>query len=155
MKMIAIIRIAGQCGLNKKIKETLKLLNLHKKNTCVVLKNNATLVGMLKKVKDYVTWGEIDDATFKKLLEERGRLPGNKKINKEYLEKNKVDINSFSKGFMEGKKQIKDFPGLKKFFRLSPPRGGFERKGTKKAFSMGGVLGYRKDKINDMIQRML
>ena len=155
MKRIAIIRIAGKIGLNKKIKETLKLLNLHKKNSCVVLKNSPVLVGMLKKVKDHVTWGEIDEKTFRLVLEKRGRLPGNKAITKESLENNKINLDSFSKEFMEGKKEIKDFPGLKKFFRLSPPRKGYGSKGTKKAFSVGGALGYRKDKINDMIQRML
>ncbi len=43
----------------------------------------------------------------------------------------------------------------KKAFRLNPPKGGFERKGIKKAFREGGALGYRKDKINGLIKRML
>ena len=155
MNRIAIIRIAGKIGLNKKVKDTLKMLNLHKKNTCVVIKNGPTLVGMLIKVKDHVTWGEINEPTFKKLLEKRGRLPGNKPIKKEDLDKNKTTIDSFSKDFIEGKKEIKDFPGLKRFFRLSPPQKGYGNKGTKKAFSVGGALGYRKDKINGLIERML
>ncbi|MBN2141994.1 uL30 family ribosomal protein [Candidatus Woesearchaeota archaeon] len=43
----------------------------------------------------------------------------------------------------------------KKVFRLHPPRGGFERKGIKKPFSLGGALGYRGEKMNDLIQKML
>ncbi|MCP3681155.1 MAG: 50S ribosomal protein L30 [bacterium] len=42
-----------------------------------------------------------------------------------------------------------------KVFKLNPPRGGFERKGIKKPFSIGGVLGYRADKINELIKRMV
>lgn len=42
-----------------------------------------------------------------------------------------------------------------KGFALHPPRGGFERKGTKMPFKLGGVYGYRADKINDLIKRML
>jgi large subunit ribosomal protein L30 len=42
-----------------------------------------------------------------------------------------------------------------KVFRLSPPRGGFERKGIKTPFTMGGALGNRKEKINDLIKRMI
>ncbi|MBW2986703.1 uL30 family ribosomal protein [Candidatus Woesearchaeota archaeon] len=42
-----------------------------------------------------------------------------------------------------------------KYFALHPPKGGFERKGTKIPFKLGGAYGYRKDKINDLIQRML
>lgn len=41
-----------------------------------------------------------------------------------------------------------------KCFALHPPRGGFERKGTKMPFKLGGVYGYRADKINDLIKRM-
>lgn len=50
----------------------------------------------------------------------------------------------------------KDSKGeLKKFFSLHPPRGGFERKGIKNPFSKGGALGYRGDKINELIKKML
>jgi len=44
---------------------------------------------------------------------------------------------------------------MKLFFKLCPPVHGFERKGIKKPFSMGGVLGYRKEKINELIKRMV
>jgi large subunit ribosomal protein L30 len=43
----------------------------------------------------------------------------------------------------------------KKFFRLNPPRGGFGRKGIKIPFKVGGALGYRGNKINDLIKRMV
>ena len=111
---------------------------------------------MFKRVKDYVTWGEIDKNTLTKLIAERGRLPGNKKLNESYIkEKAKTDVKEFSEMVYEGKKEIKDVPGLKPYFRLKPPLKGFERGGIKKPFSMGGVLGYRKNMINDLIQRMI
>ncbi|RLE46925.1 50S ribosomal protein L30 [Candidatus Woesearchaeota archaeon] len=42
-----------------------------------------------------------------------------------------------------------------KTFHLNPPRKGFGRKGTKMLFKLGGALGDRGDKINDLIKRML
>ena len=156
MTKVAIIRIAGQQGLNEKIKTTFKLLNLHKKNTCVIVPNTKPIQGMLKLIKDQVTWGEIDQPTIKALLEKRGRIKGNQPLTEEYIkEKLKISLEDFSKQLAEDKKQIKDLDGLKPFFRLLPPRGGFERKGTKKHFSIGGTLGYRKEKINDLILKML
>ena len=156
MTKIAIIRIAGQQGLNYKLKTTFKLLNLHKKNTCVLVDNTKQTQGMIKLLKDNITWGEIDKETLSKLLEKRGRVLGNKPLTKEYVkEKSKSEFDKFIGELFEGKKQIKDVEGLKPFFRLLPPRKGFERKGTKKHFAMGGALGYRKEKINDLIQRML
>lgn len=156
MKKIAIIRIAGQQGLNEKIKTTFKLLNLHKKNTCVIVSNNKQTQGMIRVIKDHTTWGEIDEKTLSQLLEKRGKIIGNKPLTKEYVkEKTKLEFSQFIKELLEDKKQIKDVKGLKPFFRLLPPRKGFERKGTKKHFSVGGALGYRKEKINELIQRML
>lgn len=40
-------------------------------------------------------------------------------------------------------------------FFLAPPRKGYGRKGIKKSFSVGGALGDRKEKINELIQRMM
>ncbi len=156
MTKIAIIRIAGEQGLSRKVKTTFKLLNLHKKYNCVLVSNTPQIEGMLKVIKDNVTWGEIDKETTLKLLENRGRIAGNKPVTTEYLqEKIKLDLNKFADELFADTKQIREVEGLKPFFKLMPPRKGFERKGTKKHFSVGGALGYRKDKINELIQRMI
>ena len=42
-----------------------------------------------------------------------------------------------------------------KFVALHPPIGGFERKGIKIPFTVGGALGNRKDKITALLKRML
>ena len=155
-RRIAVIRIRGVIGVNAKVADTLKKFRLFKKNGCVVVDNRKSYTGMLRKVKDYATWGEINDSTFKKLLLARGRLPGNKQLSEPYLkDKIKTDADTFVKEFFEFKRELKDIPGLKAFFRLGMPKKGFEIKGIKVPFSMGGALGYRKDKINDLIERMI
>ena len=118
--MIVVIRIKGQIGIDRRVDETLYRLRIRKKYACVVLKPTKENLGMIKKVSDFVAYGDIDDATYKELVEKRG-----KKVN--------------------GK--------LKPFFCLHPPRGGME---TKKHFGVKrGVLGNNKDKINELIRRML
>lgn len=42
-----------------------------------------------------------------------------------------------------------------KVYHLCPPRGGYEKKGTKIPFSLGGAYGYRGPEINRLIERML
>ena len=69
--MICIIRIKGQVGLRKEIVETLNRLRLRRKYSCVVLEGTKEEMGMVKKVKDYVAFGEIDDETYKKLVDKR------------------------------------------------------------------------------------
>ena len=153
---IAVIRIKGKTGLRHDIKATFEKLRLYNKNSCVVIPNTDPFLGMLEKIKNVSTWGEINEKTYGALLTNRGKLPGNKRLTDDYVkEKVKTDIKGFSKEFMTFKKEMKEIPGLKTFFKLNPPRKGFERKGIKVPFAQGGVLGYRKDKINDLLERMI
>lgn len=153
---IAIIKVRGSIGLNKKLKDTLAMLRLYRKNCCVIVDSNPIYIGMVNLLKDYITWGEVDNETFKLLLQKRGRIAGNKLLTEDYLkDKVKMGYEEFVTAFFDGKIKFRDVPGLKRFFRLRPPVGGFERNGIKKPFSMGGVLGYRKEKINDLVRRML
>ena len=155
-KRIAVIRIKGDPGLKANIRRTFKLLKLYKKNHLVIIPNTPEYIGMLNKIKDASTWGEIDRETFELLLEKRGKLPGKESLKENYLkEKNKMNFEEFSKNFMEFKIELKDVPGLKTFFKLSPPRHGFEKEGLKAQFAMGGALGYRKNAVNDLIKRMV
>lgn len=156
MMRIAIIRVHGPSKLKHDVVKTFGLLRLYRKNMCIVVPNNASFIGMLKRIKDFATWGEVSPEVFRKMLEKRGKLPGNKKLTEEYLkEKTGLGFDAFAKEFFEGKKELKDVPGLKPFFKLCPPVKGFERKGIKKPFSQGGVVGYRKEHINALLERML
>ena len=139
---LAVIRVRGIVGLNRDIDRTLRQLNLYKKNYCVIVPNNAPNIGMVRKVKDYITWGEIDDNIYNLLIEKKGE---------EYKgrisdSKGKVKYNRFLK--------VKD-KKIKKYFRLNSPRKGYGRKGIKVPFSKGGALGHREDKIKDLIKRMI
>ena len=153
---LAIVQIRGIIGLNQKLKDTLKLLKLPKKHSCVLVEENLSIKGMLIKLKDYVTWGEIDQETLQLLLEKRGKLVGGKALTEHYLqEKIHMGFQEFSYALLEGTKKLKDIPGLKPYFRLKPPVKGFERGGVKLPYSMGGALGYRKERVNELVRRML
>jgi len=129
---LAVVLVRGMVKVVEPVKDTLAMLNLHRKNHCVVIDDNASNQGMLAKVKDYIAWGQIDDATFAELVHKRGQL-----------------LVGMGKGLeVNGKK-------YKRFFALHPPRKGFERKGIKTSFKAGGALGYRGEKINDLLKRML
>ncbi|HDN83289.1 MAG TPA: 50S ribosomal protein L30 [Candidatus Altiarchaeales archaeon] len=156
LKRIAVVRVRGRVNVREEIERTLNLLNLTRVNHCVVVKNTPQYMGMIKKAKDYITWGEINKETLEKLIIKRARLPGNKRLSDEYLRKNTKysSIQEFVEDFFNCKVELKDV-GLKKVFRLKPPSGGYERAGIKKPFSVGGALGYRGEKINDLLLRMI
>lgn len=125
MVKFAVIRIRGITGVKEPIARTLGMLNLHKVNFCTIVDDNPSNKGMIFKAKDYITWGEVDDATLKELLTKRGE-PNPRKPDH-----------------------------TKPFFRLNPPKKGYGRNGVKHTFKEGGGLGYRGQKINDLLKRMI
>lgn len=154
--LLVVVRVRGEVNVRSPISDTMDILKLYHKNYCVLVSASESTLGMVHKVQDYVTFGEIDKQTLVELLKARGRLAGNKKMTEEYLKKNaNCTFESLAEDLISGKKKLKDVPGIKLFFRLSPPVGGFERKGIKQPFSIGGSLGYRKEKINELVRRML
>ncbi|HLD72345.1 MAG TPA: uL30 family ribosomal protein [Candidatus Nanoarchaeia archaeon] len=138
---VIIVLVRGLVNKSHPIKQTFELLKLSRKNQAVVIPKNGVNLGMIAKINDFVTWGEIDEATFKELVAKRGV---------EFLSRN-----TDSKNLYTYKSLSFNGKHYKPYFRLSPPTKGFGRKGIKAAFNTGGALGYRGDKINDLIKRML
>lgn len=140
--MFAVIRIRGGIGLKRPIKDTLSMLRLKRVNHCVLIPKNPRNEGMIMKVKDFVTWGEIGDSTLKRMILERGKRKGDRKVAKDDLKK-VIDV-----ARKDGLKKA----NIKPVIRLSPPKKGY--KPIKHAYPRG-ALGYRGEKINDLIERMI
>jgi len=140
--MIAVIRIAGQVKVREEIEQTLYRLRLRKKFACTLIhEKDKVKIGMLKKVKDFVAFGEIDKGTLVRLIEKRGK----RKDKKETKDAEKIAEE------VENGKNAEEL-GFKSFFNLHPPRGGL--KSSKKQFPRG-VLGNHKQEINKLIGKML
>ncbi len=141
--MYAVVRLRGSINTEKKIKDTLNMLNLTRRNHCVLVPKNKSYEGMLMRVKSHVTYGEINKETLKELVKKRGRKPGDKKLTEEEAEEiaEKIWKN----------KSVKN-TGIKPVFRLSPPSKGL--KSIKKPYPKGD-LGYRGKEINKLLERMI
>ncbi|WP_455645608.1 50S ribosomal protein L30 [Methanosphaera sp.] len=152
--MYAVIRIRGRTGIKRNIADTLDMLNLTRISHAVVIPETPSYKGMLQKAKDYITWGEISEETYKKLLAERGRLTGNKRVTDEFVKENTDydSVEALAVALYNGETTLKE-AGLKPLFRLNPPRKGYE--GTRKSFKEGGSLGYREENINELLEKML
>ena len=142
--MYAVIRIRGTVNIAPKIATALTIMNLRRTNNLSLWPETVQTLKMIKVVKDYATFGKINDETLKELIEKRA---------KPILGEDKLDTKKALADLKAGKtlKQA----GVKNCFTMSPPRKGFERKGIKVAFVIGGALGDRKEKINALIMRMI
>ena len=111
---LAVVRVRGDVRITHKVRDTFRMLNLLKKNHCVVVEDGPSIQGMLHVASPHITWGQVNETTLAAL-------------------KKKGD----------------------KVFRLNPPRKGYGRKGIKVNFAVGGALGNRGEKMNDLVMRMM
>jgi large subunit ribosomal protein L30 len=154
--MFAIIRLRGGVNVRPDIKYTLELLRLHRVNHCVIAEENEYSRGMIRKVKDYVAWGEISEEMLETMLRNRGRVTGGERLS-EVIIRDKTSVSSFNElaqALRSGQITMKELAaqGIKPVFRLHPPRKG--HRGVKRSYTQGGVLGYHGDKINDLLLKM-
>lgn len=140
--MILIIRISGMVNMTEKMQETLYRIKLRRKYAAVLLQPTTNNIGLLKRIRNHVAYGNINRETLIELIKKRAQPKDkSKKINQEKV------LEQLEKGNL-GSLDIKPF------FRLHPPRGGIDAKNhfntSKKA-----VLGDNKEKINELVRRML
>ncbi|MCY0852008.1 MAG: 50S ribosomal protein L30 [Thermoplasma acidophilum] len=153
--MLAVIRIRGRTGIKEDIADTAHLMRLNRINHLVLLNEDDVVKGMLQKVKDYVTWGEIDLDTLELLLKNRLLFRGRKHLTEEEL-KEKTGFASYrdlAQALLEGKIKPSDIADAVPVIRLNPPRGGYEA--IRKPYRSGGSSGYRGSEINQLIRRMI
>lgn len=154
-KCLAVLRLRGSVNIARELEQVFSFLHLNRKNHLTLMKGSPSNVGMIRRIKDYATWGEVSQETISKLIEKRGRLKGNQRLTDEKV-KEKLGYNSMEKlanAIYELKTDLWKVPGLKPIFRLHPPKGGFH--GTIKKPYPKGEVGYRGEKINDLLAKMI
>ena len=155
MTALAIVRIRGHAKIRHDAVETMGFMKLNRVNHCVVLPQNETTSGMLKVVKDYVTWGELGHEVLARMLFQKAETVGGGRLTDAYVKDNSSypSILSLAKAVEKGEAKLTDVKGLKPVIRLPPPRKGYEN--TKRGFADGGSLGNRGKEIEKLLDRML
>jgi len=154
-KCLVIIRVRGLSDISQEIKDTLRMLRLTRNCHATLVDNRPAYLGMLHKAQNYVTWGEISKENLALLLKKRGRLIGDKKLTDEYAQE--IGYNSLddlAEAVYKLHVEYSCLPKVKAVFRLHPPKKGYKGK-VKRSYAAGGVTGYRREAINDLLKRMM
>ncbi len=153
-KAFLVVRIKGQVDVPHWDKTTLKLLKLEKKFRATIIPAQENTLGMLNKVKHYVSWQEAEVSMAMELLNKKGRKSGYKKITEEDIKKiGFKNIEELATSLAEGKTTMTKLKPLKPWFALAPPRHGF-KKSTKKLYTQKGILGPNKD-LGNLVRNMI
>lgn len=140
--MLIAIRLRGTAKVRADIADTLSMLRLRRPMHAVLLPETPEMLGMLRKVRNWITWGRPSDELLARLIAARGRKPGCGKLTT-------LEVSQIIANIKAGKRPA----GLKPVFRLTPPSGGF-RQSIKQHWPRG-ELGDRGDKINELLKRMI
>ena len=160
MPLYLVIRIRGQADVHPDIEKTLYLLRLRQRYAAALYHSSLPgIEGMLRKVQDWATWGEIERESLIELLRKRGRLIGDKPLTDDWVASNLGlygGIPELADKLLAGEIYYHKLEekGVKPFFRLHPPRGGF-KKTIKRHYTNSGELGYRGSDINKLVLKML
>ena len=149
-----VVRIKGQADVPHWATTTMTLLRLDKKYRATILPAKDNTLGMLNKVKHYISWIELDVELAKDLLDKKGRKSGYQKITPEDLKElgfNSID--ELAKALADGKANLSKLKPLKPWFALAPPKHGFKRS-TKKLYGQKGILGSNKE-LDTIVRRMI
>ncbi len=134
-KLLAVVRVRGTNNVRESISHTLDRLNLKRINNLSFVFGTKSNLGMVRKCNDYITYGEVPQDLVEKLLAKKGLKP----------------TGSVSE-LVSGKKTPKDL-GIKMPLHMKPPRRGY--RDIKAGFNAGGDLGYRGEKIMELVKRMM
>ena len=100
MPKLAIVRIRGDLNLDRRMRMTFQMMNLLKKQACVVLEDSPSVRGMIHVLSPFVTWGEIDEASAT-VLAKKGEQPYRLHPPKGGFERKGIKM-PFSKGGVTG-----------------------------------------------------
>jgi large subunit ribosomal protein L30 len=148
-----VVRIKGTVNIPRWAQTTLDGLNLDRRFRATVVPESEEYLGMLRRVKEEVAWTKADAGIVKELLEKRGRKTGYKPLTKSDLPKEYKSIDDLATAIAGDKVAMSKLEGIKPWFALGPPKGGFKRK-TKTQYAQNGVLG-EDGELAEIVKRML
>jgi large subunit ribosomal protein L30 len=148
-----VVRIKGTVNIPQQARKTLDGLNLDKRFRATIVPESTEYLGMLRRVKEEVAWTKADAGIVKELLEKRGRKTGYRPITKPDLPKEYNSIDELASAIAENKVTMSKIGGIKPWFALNPPKGGFRRK-TKTQYAQDGILG-EDGNLAEIVKRML
>lgn len=133
MAIIAVIRIKGRFSKSPAVRGTLESLKLSTLYSCVLIPQNESYRGMLQSCKDVTSFGPVEKESVQLLLTKRGRTADGRRLSDA---KKPEEIVKIAQELVAGKTPTE--LGIRAFFSLAPPKGGF---GSRRSQAPFGPLG--------------
>ncbi|XP_046581532.1 60S ribosomal protein L7-like [Haliotis rubra] len=161
-RLAFVIRIRGINGVHPRPRKIMQLLRLRQINNGTFVRLNKATLQMLKVIEPYITWGPTNLKSVRELIYKRGYgkvngrkipLTDNAVIEKALGKYNIICMEDLIHEILTVGPNFKMAANFLWPFKLNTPNGGWRRKYNH--FNDGGDCGYRDDKINALLRRMI
>jgi large subunit ribosomal protein L30 len=132
---------------------TLESLNLAKKFRATIVPESTEYSGMLNRVRQLVAWCRVDNETVKALLDKKGRKTASQVLKESDIPKEYSNLDKLADDIVNDAVVFSKLEGIKPWFALNPPRGGF-KKSVKKQTTQNGILGENNSLI-ELVKKMM
>ena len=154
MVLLLVLNLHGAINSSGPVRKALEELKVVRRFSASVVPGDSSTLGTLKLCKDHVAWTPIDTDLLAALLKKRGMVSTTKVLDSAVLKKMGYrDHEDLAAKMVEKEMRLSAVKGLRPFFRLAPPRGGFKRS-MRRASSEQGLLGSN-PKLSELVRRML
>lgn len=154
MGLLLVVNLHGKINSSAPVRKALLELKVERKFSASVVTDDPATLGMLKLCKDYVTWAPTDAGLLTTLLEKRGMVSSTAKLDGAALMAMGFKRHEeLAEKMIQEQLRLSQVQGVRPFFRLAPPKGGF-KESLRKQFSEKGTLG-RNPKLSDLVRRMV
>jgi len=154
MGLLLVLNLRGKIDSTDAVRKALGELKAERKFTATVVTDDGPTVGILKACKDYVAWAPLDSKMLTNLLKVRGMVSESKKLDQDALKAlGFKKYEDFADKIMKDGVRLSAQKGIRPFFRLSPPRGGYKLSSRRQA-SEKGILG-NNPKLAELVGRMV
>lgn len=141
MSLLLVLNLRGKIDSTAPVRKALAELKVERRFSATVVPDDAATVGMLKSCKDYVAWSPVDSKLLARLLKERGMVSESRRLDQEALKSMGFkSYEDFAGKIIKDGERLSAHRGIRPFFRLSPPRGGY-RLSSRRQASEKGILG--------------
>jgi len=154
MGLLLAVNLHGLINVPNDARSSLRELQIYKRFSATVLKDDPSTLGLLDRCRDYVAWTPIKKELLTSLLKSRARVSERRRLDKTaFKEIGYKGPEELASKMLEGELRLSSVRGVRPFFNLAPPRGGFKAS-TRRKYAEGGVLGMN-PRLLELVKRMM
>ena len=149
-----MVNLHGFINSSAPVRKALAELKVERKFSATVVSDDESTFGMLKLCKNFVAWAPVGSDLLTALLKKRGMVSATRELDSAALKKmGYKKFEDLAKKMTKDGIRLSAIGGVKPFFRLAPPRGGF-KKSVRKQYTEQGTLGSN-PMLPEIVRRMV